>query len=780
MSRPKGNFYVLESVDYLNEPDLGEESKAIDAERAARLKSAMLQFVVTMKNMALYPQTNKTNIEAVNSLFLWLNEYLSNNNSLVLEVAKDQLLADDGAVVYQEKPTDQIIAGPLFRDGIQAISFEYGLTEKELRTFLDVLLKFRNVDSDEEDLVASLWEASLNHIRYIISSEYEQVDSEFELTSLKVAKPPTGARDVDAPFNQEALSPMASEGGSPVSKPIASLFALAESTTFFGSTSTGMGQGAVSKGAMSSDQSNPADPQNLDGITPGGEVAYSGIDFAGDNTDSQSDGGEMDSTGFNPLDARHSGNYDDNFEGTFNDQEDSFSKLTAAKKAREEDENAEPWGSQEANGEAANGDDEEAELDIDMSSVAEAFRDMSQRDIEAGEPEKPTNPLTLELLEQRPAAEGPELEERLKNWGLSGREVKQIAALLKWDESRNFSFDTLEIINVLMGSGLIDESNINLISLFLANEIKSSLKKVDLKYLNNFYQGVKDRAAAGNTLEATLLRDLQRKIDSSETLNVLVDPGPTEEAISVGFEDLRYCLYQLSSIGIHTLTSLLPKIANQKLWGLVIELVAYDLLNSGPRTSDIVSRLNDRALNQLIRLLQGNVKKLSSQFLNALTRHKSATVRETVARTILEHDPDSFHHLCAHMVLDTDPSVLRLVRPAISTRRNTLVEGYLFNFLRNSYSNDRHDDDRQLLDCYQIYGKCASPTAVPFLEEVLMKKDFKTFLSRSIDQHKLGAALALFFMPPSSGAEDVLNKASRSSFRNVRQAYAEARKIYYG
>jgi hypothetical protein len=760
----------LESLDYINEPDLEEESKAVDTERAARLKSAMLQFVVTMKNMALYPETNKTNIEAVTSLFLWLNEYLTTNNSLVLEVTKDQLLTDDGLVVYQEKPTDQIIAGPLFRDGIQAISFEYGLTEKELRTFLDVLLKFRNVDSDEEDLVASLWEASLNHIRYIISSEYEQVDSDFELTSLKVAKPSTENRDVDAPYNQEGLSPMASEGGSPVAKPIASLFALAESTAFFGSTSTGMGQGAVYKGAMGSDSPNQ---QNTGEMSPGSEVAYSGIDFAGDNTDSQSDGGEMDSSGFDPLDSRHTGFAEDSLE----EHEDSFSKLTAAKQAQEEDENAEAWGSQP---QQANGDDDDAELDIDMTSVAEAFRDMSARDIEMGEPEKPTNPLTLELLEQRPSAQGPELEERLKNWGLSGREVKQIAALLKWDESRNFSFDTLEIINVLLASGLVNETNIGLISLFLSNEIKASLKKVDLKYLNNFYQGLKDRAAAGNSLEIILLRDLQRKIDSSETLNVLVDPGPTEEAISVGFEDLRYCLYQLSSIGIHTLSSLLPKIANQKLWGLVIELVAYDLLNSGQRTTDIVSRLNDRGLNYLIRLLQGNIKTLPSQFINSLTRHKSATVRETVARTILEYDPDNFHYLCAHMVLDTDPSVLRLVRPAISTRRNTLVEGYLFNFLRNSYSNDRHDDDRQLLDCYQIYGKCASPTAIPFLEEVLMKKDFKTFLSRSVDQHKLGAALALFFMPPTSGAEEVLNKASRSSFRNVRQAYSEAKKIFFG
>jgi hypothetical protein len=745
----------------------------MDAERATALKSAMLHFVVTMKNMALYPETNKTNLEAIGSLHAWFTEYLAAHNSLVLEVTKDQLLTEDGAVVYQEKPTDQIISGPLFRDGVQAISFEEGLTEKELRTFINVLLRFRNLDSDEDDLVASLWEASLSHIRYVVSSEYEQIGPEFELSAMKVAKPGAN-RDVDAPYNdQGALASMGSDGASPVAKPIASLFALAESTTFFGSTSTGQGQGAVVKGASGSELDPAGKGAPPDGSpTPGGEVAYSGIDFAGD-ADSKTDSAETDVSGFNPLDGRHMGSMEETFR-----EGDAFSKLVAAKSAARSDP-PDPAGDG-AGGPAGGPRTEEGEggdesLDIDMGSVSEAFQEMGAKDKEIKGAAPQSSPLSLGNLEDRPAADGPELEERLKYWGLTGAEVKQIGALLKWDEARNVSYDTLGIINVLLASGLVDEGNVGLLSSFLANEIRVSLKKVELKYLNNFYQGLKDRAAAGGRVETALLRDLQRKIDSSETLGVLVDPGPSEEAISVGFDDLRYFLYQLSPVGIQSFSTLLPKMANQKLWGLAIELVAYDLLNSGARTSDVVSRLNDRALIYLIRLLQANVKSLPPQLINGLTRHKSPAVRETVARAILEHDPDNFHHVCAHLVLDTDPGVLRVVRPALSTRRNPLVESYLFNFLRNSYATDRRDDDRLILECYQIYGKCASATALPFLEEVLMKKDFKTFLSRSVDRHKLGAAMALYLMPPASGAGDILNKASRSSFRNVRQALSEAK-----
>jgi hypothetical protein len=781
----------VDTDNLTDESEANPPRRPIDNERASRLKAGLLQFVVTMKNMALYPETNRTNVESVTSLHLWLNEFLSHSETLVLEVARDKLLADDGAVVYQEKPSDQILAGPMFRDGIQAISFEHGLSERELRTFLSILLRFRNQDSDQDDLVASLWEASLSNIKYIVSSEYEQVGPEFEVSAMKAAK--AGQyRDIDTPWDDEALSPMGVEGAAPVAKPIASLFALAESTDFFSSSADGLGQGAVAPGA--SGTSGASSGQAMDGLaqdagTAGdqgsGPAVGSGFGFGADQ-DSLAEDGDFESSGFGPFDSRHAG--DVSAGGSVREGDDSFSSLAASREARagEDGQAAGPAGADGEDGQGTGGDggqpgeDEDGELDIDMGSVAEAFKDLENKSVEEAAPRPPTNPLTLELLKQRPAADGPELEERLRHWGLSGREVKQIAALVRWDETRNYSYDTMELTKILLGSPILKTEHLGLISFFVTNEARTSLRKMDLKYFNSFFQGLKDRAASGALLDGLLLKELQHRIDGSDILCCLVDPGPSEEAIGAGFEDLRYFLYQLSPIGVQTLTTFLPKMANQRLWGLIIELVAYDLLRAGPRTSEAVSRLNDRALAHMIRLVQNNIKSLPPQLVNSLTRHKSPAVREAIARAILEHDPDNFHSLCAHMVLDADPAVLRIVRPAIAARRNSAAEGYLFSYLRTSYSKDRHDEDRKLLECYRIYGKCASASALPFLEEVLMKKDFKTFLSRSVDSHKLGAALALFLMPQDYGASEILHKASRSSFRNVRQAYLEAKQIITG
>ena len=49
-----------------------------------------------------------------------------------------------------------------------------------------------------------------------------------------------------------------------------------------------------------------------------------------------------------------------------------------------------------------------------------------------------------------------------------------------------------------------------------------------------------------------------------------------------------------------------------------------------------------------------------------------------------------------------------------------------------------------------------------------------------MDAHKLGAALALLMMPHVEAARNALERASRSSFRNVRKAFEEAERMVKG
>jgi hypothetical protein len=758
-----------------------------------------MHLLVTMKNMALYPVTNKTNIESVSSLHLWLTEYLSHHSPLVLEITKDQLLNDEGTPVYQEKPTEQLLAAPLFRDGVQTIIFEEGLAEQELRNFLNILLKFRNpAEVDQDDIVAVLWEASFTNIRYTISSEYEQVGSEFEISALKVAKNGQVFRDIDAPWNEEdALSPMGVDGDSPVSKPIASLFALAKSDVFSSTTTSDFENGYHSE---TSDPSfgNASDSQASDQFG----LVRTEVDFSGNV--GASNGVFDEDSGFGPFESSFDDGYSDNrysddgplrggspsAEGDLAGAGPSRTRPSGAGQSEANDFDSDSLSSAYEQSNAGQSDDadqsnagqaddeDEESLDIDLGSVAEAFKDMETAEGKPS-PQANANPLTLEMLKDRPQSCGPELEERLKHWGLSSREIKQVSALLKWEEGRNYSFDALEIMTVLLSSPILTSEHIHPMLVFLTNELKNSIKRCDMKFFNNFYLSLRNNAQQGLHYHAIIYNELESRLQAQDILNLIWEPGPSDEALIAGYEDLRYFLYQIPPIGVNLLISSLPKIANHKLWALIIEVIAYSLLRAGSQTTAlVVQKLNDKALVQLIFFIKTSFQILPQQFIMSLTKHRSAAVRETMARALLENSPENFHSMCAHMILDNDPTVLRLVRPALSKKRNASVEGHLSTFLKQSYDAERHSENRQLIDTYRVYGKCASQQALPFLEKVLLKKDFKTFISRTTDSHKTGAALALFYMPKEIGAAEVLIKASQSSFKNVRLAYLEAKKIY--
>jgi hypothetical protein len=763
--------------------------KQAESQEAARLKAGLSQMVVTMKNMALYPESNRTNYESVTLLHLWLSEYLSHNSPLVLEVAKDHLIGPGGSVVYQERPGDKILATPMFRDGIQSVIFETGLTETELRAFLNILLRFRNPsEADEDDLVGRLWEASFSFIRYTIATEYEQFGPEFETSAMKVAKSAPEYRDADAPMSDDVLAPQRSENQAPVAKPIASLFALAESRDLLNAAmppgekrprGSGLGAGPARASAAAGFEEGEDD---LDGDYEGDEDGFSpfagsydwGVGLAGGGglakglgpSGGRSQGGAGRGQGGSGQGAGQSG------PGSGDSGQSGSGQSGSGKKADAYD---------GLDGEAY--EDEEEDLDFDPGIVAEAFKDIENYDAARPRREElaPAMEMTLEALRSRPQRPGPELAERLRHWNLSPKEIRQIGALLNWDEGRDPSFDAMEIISALLSSPILQAEQLSLVTNFLSNEVRTSLRKLKLKYFNHFIIELGKRAQTGGRFDGEVFEQIIRRLSSAELLGHLVEPVPTPEKLEQGYDDLRWLLYQLPASGVVALTNILGKAAaNRKLWTLILEVVSYEVIRSRGRSIDILTQLNERALAKLVEIARSSVGSLPPQLIQTLARHKAGAVREAIARALMEYDPENFHSYCAHMVLDPDPTVAKIVRPVLATKRNPAVEGHLFALLRDSYTRSRHGEDLHLLDNYRLYGCTASPKAVTFLEEVLLRKDFKTFISRTVDAHKLGAALALFMMPHLEAARDVLDRAGRSSFRNVRQAYLEAERLAQG
>jgi hypothetical protein len=189
------------------------------------------------------------------------------------------------------------------------------------------------------------------------------------------------------------------------------------------------------------------------------------------------------------------------------------------------------------------------------------------------------------------------------------------------------------------------------------------------------------------------------------------------------------------------------------------------------------STLSPQDLAALIALLKGRDLKNFTEFLTASARHVQKLVREAASRLLLERSTDLIASV-PHLLSEPEPSLARQIYWLLGQRRSAVVEKTLINYLTQTFELSVNRSPEQILQCYRTLGlAAASPRAVDFASDMLLRKDFRSLfgISNAIEKtHRAGAALALHFMPAQFGAQDILARASRSFFRSLRAACAQA------
>jgi hypothetical protein len=268
--------------------------------------------------------------------------------------------------------------------------------------------------------------------------------------------------------------------------------------------------------------------------------------------------------------------------------------------------------------------------------------------------------------------------------------------------------------------------------------------------------------------------DLKRKLNSPEILGPLFAIASKDDNINAVYDDLRYFLYQLPPVSVFNLGALLGDVRSLRLKKLLIEIIAWQIPKITEHLGTLPPLLNEWAILELISMLKAMRINLQGPLASAFARHKSPEIREFAARYILESDPDNIQSI-AHLVVDPDPKIRAMVTPKLTRRRDPGVESLLHEHISIKYSQKSNTPD--VLEYYRAFGMAAGFMSVNFLSDILLKKDISSFFRSSIDYHRTGAAMALLLMPATTGADEVLRKASKSAFRAVKRSVEEARRI---
>ena len=131
--------------------------------------------VKTLKIFCIYPPDNPIPKEFKNNLFKRLSEFLEKNEELKLRVDQSKFFFRD-KVILQEKKKDEGVSFALYRDGIREITFQRGIDQEELFSFLEIISRGLKSFLPEDDLVTLFWEKELSHIKFLVVDEFLSED----------------------------------------------------------------------------------------------------------------------------------------------------------------------------------------------------------------------------------------------------------------------------------------------------------------------------------------------------------------------------------------------------------------------------------------------------------------------------------------------------------------------------------------------------------------------------------------------------------------------------
>ncbi|MDR1166760.1 MAG: hypothetical protein LBO66_12995 [Deltaproteobacteria bacterium] len=165
-------------------------------------------------------------------------------------------------------------------------------------------------------------------------------------------------------------------------------------------------------------------------------------------------------------------------------------------------------------------------------------------------------------------------------------------------------------------------------------------------------------------------------------------------------------------------------------------------------------------------------------FLIGLSRHVRPEVREAAATALLSHDTNLIVST-PHLLAEPESRLQRQIYWLLGQKRSAVVEKAIVKFLRNTLELGIARPPDALLVAYRTLGLCAvSAEAVNFCGNSLLKKNARAFFGVADENeraHRVGAALALIFLSPGLGQDDILARASKSFFRGLKRAYEEAK-----
>jgi hypothetical protein len=145
------------------------------------------KIALAIKNFTLYPEGHALLKGGMASLESALEVFLETHGDFHIDIEKDRILFKEETIFHGDSSDDNLV-NILFRDGIQWLEFQEGITRSEIETLCRIIRNYRQQDEDAaEDLVTALWDADIPSIKYGTNDLIWQDSPATDVTAFQVS-----------------------------------------------------------------------------------------------------------------------------------------------------------------------------------------------------------------------------------------------------------------------------------------------------------------------------------------------------------------------------------------------------------------------------------------------------------------------------------------------------------------------------------------------------------------------------------------------------------------
>jgi len=128
-------------------------------------RDVVLQLARTINTRRIHLPNNPIYQKFLGELYAKVGSYLARRGTLIFGIHRFEFLYE-GEAIYNDSNQSDSLPFRLYKDGVSALAFLRGVTEEELRDFVETIHRGYEVSSAEDDVVTLLWERHFQHISY--------------------------------------------------------------------------------------------------------------------------------------------------------------------------------------------------------------------------------------------------------------------------------------------------------------------------------------------------------------------------------------------------------------------------------------------------------------------------------------------------------------------------------------------------------------------------------------------------------------------------------------